>query len=287
MMLAASSGQRLQSAQCLPQQVNQCLLQKQADIELWFSLLHFVESPLYVSTTKEPLSGSTSEPPTETETTVSVTDTTDSVTDTTDSVTDTTDAVTDTTDAVTDTTDSVTDTTDSVTDTTDPATDPATVVTEREKATTMSSASTEHSTTNSAEISPTTNFVTFTTATPTQPRLTTPPAPPPVLDIMTNGDSFEVILGSELTIECHVRGGGEGTLVSWYFNKEPLLDVQVESRDNGSDGVLLVSNLRFESVKLSHAGDYQCVANSTLHSQTVMAPVTLSVSSKSVTVCFC
>ena len=274
MMLAASSGQRLQSAQCLPQQVNQCLLQKQADIELWFSLLHFVESPLYVSTTKEPLSGSTSEPPTET--TVSVTDTTDSVTDTTDSVTDTTDSVTDTTDAVTDTTDAVTDTTDA-----------ATVVTEREKATTMSSASTEHSTTNSAEISPTTNFVTFTTATPTQPRLTTPPAPPPVLDIMTNGDLFEVILGSELIIECHVRGGGEGTLVSWYFNKEPLPDVQVESRDDGSDGVLLVSNLRFESVKLSHAGDYQCVANSTLHSQTVMAPVTLSVSSKSVTVCIC
>lgn len=116
----------------------------------------------------------------------------------------------------------------------------------------------------------------------TPPPSTAPPSPAPVLDIMTNGDRFDVTLGSELTLECHVSGGGEGTKVSWYFNEKLL---KTEEREGGDGGPpLLVSKLMIESVELGHAGEYFCKANSTSHSQTVTATFTLVVSSEQINV---
>ena len=124
----------------------------------------------------------------------------------------------------------------------------------------------------------TTGTRSMTTDTPTQPPLTTPP--PPVLDIMTNGDRFSVMVGSSLTLECHVSGGGEGTLVYWFFNGDKLPNVNVEQTHDNDGMPRLSTQLTFDLVESSHAGQYMCEAHSPLHSQTVSAPIQLNVSRK-------
>lgn len=114
--------------------------------------------------------------------------------------------------------------------------------------------------------------------TPTETALTTPPLP--MLDVMTNGDSFSVLHGSSLLLECHVTGGGAGTLLSWYFNGVKLPDVGVASSSDQDGSVRLSSKLNFDLVDMSHAGQYLCEAHSPLHSLTVTAPIQVNVECK-------
>lgn len=97
---------------------------------------------------------------------------------------------------------------------------------------------------------------------------------------MTNGDSFEVMLGSNLTFECQVRGGGESTQLTWYFNDDPLPDIEVHPRQDLNGRTYLVSQLSFEGVKISHEGGYACRVHSPLHNLTVSAPIQLTVASE-------
>ena len=114
------------------------------------------------------------------------------------------------------------------------------------------------------------------TSKPTHPPLITPPA----LDVLTNGDSFEAFIGNELTFECEVRGGGDGTQLSWYFNNQALLDIEIEVKEDSDGGRVLVSQLRFDEVLLSHEGEYKCQAHSPLRNEMVSAPITLTVTSE-------
>lgn len=117
--------------------------------------------------------------------------------------------------------------------------------------------------------------------TPTVPAVTTPPTPPPMLDVMINGDSFTVMQGGSLTLECHVTGGGAGTLVSWFFNDIKLSDVGMAQTTVDSHGVpRLSSPLTFDSIDMSDAGMYVCEAHSPANSQTVRAPIQVNVERK-------
>ena len=120
-----------------------------------------------------------------------------------------------------------------------------------------------------------------TTTTMDTPTPTTPP-PPPVLDVMTNGDMFTVMHGSSLTLQCHVTGGGASTTLSWYFNGTKLPDdVGVAQPNVDEHGIVRLSSyLTFDLVELSHAGAYECVAHSPVDSLTVRAPIQVIVERK-------
>ena len=126
----------------------------------------------------------------------------------------------------------------------------------------------------------TTLTATATMDMPTDPALTTPP-PPPVLDVMTNGESFTVMHGSSLTLECHVTGGGAGTTLSWFFNGTKLPNVGVAQPNIDKYGLPRLSSLlNFDLIEPFHAGLYTCEAYSPVNSQTVVAPIQVKVTRK-------
>ena len=138
-------------------------------------------------------------------------------------------------------------------------------------------------TTNSKPVTDSTSPDTATTTMdmPTDSALTTPPSPPLMLDVMTNDDSFTVLLGSSLTLECHVTGGGAGTTLSWLFNGVKLPDVGMAQQNVNDDGVpQLASRLTFDLVEASDAGVYECEAHSPVTLQTVRAPIEVNVQRK-------
>ena len=98
---------------------------------------------------------------------------------------------------------------------------------------------------------------------------------------MTSGDMYAVTVGDQLTFECHVLGGGEGTQLSWVFEGETLTGFKVELTEDINGHSRLVSQLSFDGVKASHAGEYTCMAHSPLLDQSITAPITLVVSRKS------
>ena len=150
------------------------------------------------------------------------------------------------------------------------STEPSTM----EAATDAFTESAENITTDRAGDSTTTRTSQDTKTPPTSPPLATPPE----LDILTNGDSFRALVGSELTFKCEVRGGGDGTQLTWYFNGRPLSGVEIDmEQDNNGGGRVLISQLRFDKVMLSHEGEYICQAHSSLRNETLSAPITLTV----------